>query len=339
LGTFFPKNVRYNTVHQALLSGWIKEDEMNVSVEGKLKQFSEQEGLTGLTIRGLKAISTGTPGYTVSKGKQFLAFQKRIHGELLNHRVIHRNAFTAWFKQGDLSLEQVRAFVVQFSVFSNLFLVAQLLKVINADSLDGMRASKEILANEIGVIFSSARMRPKAVKDPDQEGDPALVSTEGTVDGGTFRFQAAHFEWLLTLGQKLGLTFGQMGKKRHGKPSTLHFCNELARLYGSEDYEISQAASYAVENWAAAGFWKELIQGLTVFKKTHIPDLPLAFFTWHDKIESQHAQHTQEELEEYYFEHDIQETHFIQYGNQMLDAVAVFWDGLDAQRKEIARSV
>ena len=49
--------------------------------------------------------------------------------------------------------EQARAFLIQFSVFSNQFLVAQLQKVLNAETLEEMRASKEILANEIGVGF------------------------------------------------------------------------------------------------------------------------------------------------------------------------------------------
>jgi hypothetical protein len=132
--------------------------------------------------------------------------------------------------------------------------------------------------------------------DSDREGDPALVATEGTVDGGKFRFQASHFEWLLRFGQSLGLTFDDMGKRRHGFPSTLFFCDELFRLYGSDDYNQAMGAAFAVENWAAAGFWKELIAGLERMKATRVPDMPLAFFTWHDKIEEQHKEHVWEEL-------------------------------------------
>ena len=62
-------------------------------------------------------------------------------------------------------------------------------------SLDTYRAGKEILLNELGVVFRSDRAAAA-------EGvDPALVSTEGTVDGGRFRFGAAHFEWLLRFGR------------------------------------------------------------------------------------------------------------------------------------------
>ncbi len=271
-----------------------------------------------------------------ARTKQFANFKKRIDRELLRHRVITNNEFTAWFSMGEMTMEQVRAFIAQFSVFSNLFLIAQLHKMINADSVEGMRASKEILANEIGVIFNAPGKTKLTVKDKEREGDPELVSTEGTIEGGNFRFQAAHFEWLLKIASKLGLEFGDLGRRSVGTKSTLHYCDELVRLYGSDDYEISQAASFAVENWAAAGFWKELIQGLAIFRKKHKIDLPLAFFTWHDRLEDQHARHTQEELQEYYLKHSgIDENKFIKYGNEMMDGIAVFWDGLNEQRRRI----
>ncbi|MBI2609319.1 MAG: hypothetical protein HYW47_06960 [Deltaproteobacteria bacterium] len=263
--------------------------------------------------------------------QECVKFQERINKELLKHKVITHNPFTQWFAKGEANFEQVKAFIVQFSVFSNLFLIAQLKKMINADSLEGMRASKEILANEIGVIF-------KNKKDKKARGKSILVSTEGTVEGGTFRFQAGHFEWLLKIASTLNLSFQDIGKRRYGTASTLHFCDELARLYGNENYEISQAASYAVENWAAAGFWKELVQGLKKFRVKYSLDLPLAFFTWHDRLEEQHALHTQEELEEYFLEHKIDQDKFIKHGNEMMDAIWVFWDGLDKQRKKLVES-
>ena len=55
----------------------------------------------------------------------------------------------------------------------------------------------------------------------DREGDPELVSTEGTVDGGIFRFKAAHFEWLLAVGEAFGLGFHNLGKRKQGRPTTL----------------------------------------------------------------------------------------------------------------------
>ena len=279
------------------------------------------------------------------EAKNFDRFKETIEREFMRHPAVTKNQYTKWFSQGDVPLNHLRDFTVQFSVFSNQFLLAALNRVINADTLDASREAKEILMNELGVIYNkpavfglrasgsglqgSGSPRANAI---DREGDPALVSTEGTVDGGKFRFQAAHFEWLLRFGEPLGLTFDDMGKRRHGTPSTLHFCDELFRLYGSDDYNAAMGASYAVENWAAAGFWKELIAGLEKIKAKSLPDLPLAFFTWHDRIEDQHKAHTWDELRACYDSSKFREAPFIRAGAAMLDGVKVFWDGLTELR-------
>jgi hypothetical protein len=267
--------------------------------------------------------------------KNFAVFKNTIDRHFMKHPVVVDNAYTAWFARGDMPLDHLRHFTVQFSVFSNQFLLAALNRVINADTLHAARESKEILMNELGVIYNSRSTGEKtgaAHVDHDREGDPALVSTEGTVDGGTFRFQAAHFEWLLRFGQPLRLGFDDMGKRRHGTPSTLFFCDELFRLYGSDDYNEAMGAAFAVENWAAAGFWKQLIAGLDRIKREQVPALPLAFFTWHDKIEEQHKGHVWDELKEVYDSPKFREEPFIRAGVEMLDGVKVFWDGLDRDR-------
>ncbi len=266
--------------------------------------------------------------------RQFLA---EVDRDFLHHRIITDNAYTRWFRDGHATDQELRHFIKQFSVFSNQFLVAALLKVINAPSLQQTRASKEILLNELGVIYRRTG-QPVGVHaglsdaDKDREGDPDLVSTEGTVDGGLFRFRAAHFEWLLGVGEGLGLGFNDLGKRRHGRPTTLHFCDELQRLYGSEDGQIAEGASFAVENWAAAGFWQELEDGLMAIKRERHPQLRLAFFTWHNRVEAQHAGHTMEELEDVFFDEDFAHDKFFQGGREILDAVAAFWDGLNSDR-------
>ncbi len=264
---------------------------------------------------------------------RFSRFVDRCNQELMTHSVITDNKYCQWFAKGEVSRENVRHFVQQFSVFSNLFLIAQLMKVINSGSLEGMRASKEILANELGVIFNKPGSSLGEVQDTDRDGDPDIVSVEGSVDGGTFRFRAAHFEWLLKIGEKLDLGFNDMGKRRNGTPATIFFCDQLAAIYGNEDPNIAEGASFAVENWAAAGFWKQLVAGLDAFKKREQKDLPLAFFTWHDRIEEQHAGHVMDELEEVFFEgDDFDEDKFIQGGRDMLDGTEAFWVGLNEQR-------
>ncbi len=268
--------------------------------------------------------------------KNFDAFKQTIEERFMHHPVVTGNAYTQWFAHGEMPVEHLRRFAIEFSVFSNQFLLAALNRVINADTLHSARESKEILMNELGVIYNKGASGESAAAEganADREGDPALVSTEGTVDGGKFRFQAAHFEWLLRFGQSLGLTFDDMGKRRHGSPSTLHFCDELFRLYGSDDYNEAMGAAFAVENWAAAGFWKELIAGLEKLKATRVPEMPLAFFTWHDKIEEQHKAHVWDELRECYESPKFREGPFLATGVKMLDGVKVFWDGLDTIRR------
>lgn len=267
----------------------------------------------------------------------FRTFLADVDRDLMHHRIITDNRYTRWFQQGLATDDELRHFIRQFSVFSNQFLVAALERVINAPTLEQAHAAKEILMNELGVIYRkpgapAATTSNLSEADKDREGDPELVSTEGTVDAGIFRFRAAHFEWLCHVAEGLGLGFQDIGKRRHGRPSTLHFCDELIRLYGSEDWMIAEGASFAVENWAAAGFWQELEDGLLTIQKSRHPRLKLAFFTWHNRVEAQHAGHTMEELEEVYFSPDFDKNKFMKGGRQVLDAVAEFWDGLENDR-------
>ncbi len=240
------------------------------------------------------------------------------------HPVVTDNAYTRWFASGAATRGEVRHLAVQFSVFSHLFVEAQLRKVINAADLETYRAGKEILLNELGVVFNAGGRPPVAAGDT----DPELVATEGTVDGGRFRFGAAHFEWLLRFARPLGLGFADLGKRRHGTAPTLFFCDELLEVYGSDDAATAEGASYAVEHWAAAGFWKELITGLERFRARECPELPLAFWTWHDKVEDQHAAHTADELDEAFAQPWFDDGRFLAGAARMLDGVHAFWDGL-----------
>lgn len=270
------------------------------------------------------------------------SFRARVEQLVHQHPVVVDNAYTRWFAEGDASAAEVRHLAVQFSVFSHLFVEAQLRKVINAADIESYRAGKEILMNELGVVFR-APANPAGTDGPGVRGvpeanvDPDLVGTEGTVDGGRFRFAAAHFEWLLRFGAALGLSFDDMGKRRHGTTATLFFCDELLRIYGSEDASVAEGASYAVENWAAAGFWKELIAGLRSYKARECPELPMGFWIWHDKIEDQHAAHTADELAEAFFRPDFDEERFCSGAVEMLDGVKAFWDGLERDRIKMRR--
>jgi hypothetical protein len=233
-------------------------------------------------------------------------FKRIVTDTVERHPIVRYNRYTQWFSMGNVSHDALRAFAVQFSVFSHLFLEAQLRKCINAPDLASYRAGKEILMNELGVGFTPG----------------------GSVEGGTFRFTAGHFEWLAHFAATLGLGWEDIGKRRVGSPSTLSFCDALVTWYGAEDESTAAGASYAIEHWAAAGFWKELIAGFRIVKRDHIPDLPLGFWTWHDALEEQHAQHTDDELAQAFAKPGFSSERFIEAGGAMLDAVESFWNGL-----------
>ncbi len=262
---------------------------------------------------------------SVATTPDFRIFEARAADLVARDPVVVANPYTPWFATGAATRADVRHLTVQFSVFSHLFVEAQLRKVINADDLDGYRAGKEILLNELGVVF-----RPR--NGAGAGTAPELVSTEGTVDGGTFRFAAAHFEWLVKVAEPLGLGFADLGKRHHGTAGTLFFCDELMRLYGSEDASTAEGASFAVEHWAAAGFWKELIAGLRAFKANECAELPLGFWTFHDQLEDQHAAHTEDELREAFETEGFDENRFLRGASEMLDGVHVFWQGLADDR-------
>jgi hypothetical protein len=256
---------------------------------------------------------------TTALARDLEGFRQRVAAAVDRHPVVVGNTYTQWFATGQASADHVRHLTVQFSVFSHLFVEAQLRKVINAADLETYRAGKEILMNELGVVFNGRS----------HDGEP----TEGTVDGSRFRFTAAHFEWLVRFARPLGLRFEDLGKRRHGTASTLLFCDELLRVYGSDDASTAEGASYAVEHWAAAGFWKQLIAGLTAFKQRECPELPLGFWIWHDQVEDQHAAHTDDELTAAFELPGFDEERFLAGATEMLDGVKVFWDGLDGDRR------
>ena len=270
-----------------------------------------------------------------SGGKHLFSLTNRIpfffHSDVL-HLSVHVCADCEWFGKGEATVEQAQDLVVQFSVFSNLFLLAQLNKVINAPSLDDMREGKEILANEIGVVFRP----PKKNLDTSKGFDPSVVSVAGSVVGGVYNHRAAHFEWLCDVGESMGLSFDDLGKRKHGSESTLHFCDELYRIYGSDDPNVALGASFAIEHWANAGFWDDLVAGFSSMNKKGVAQTPLGFWKFHQALEAQHAAHTMDELEEAYAEGRVtDEVAFEKAANEMLDACQVFWEGLEVKRQEL----
>ena len=250
-----PASRRLRRVHRQGANGRARRDDRHVPA---VAADDRRGGARGRELR--RQLVAGEVaqrgGRTTMTGKAFETFKDTVDQEFMHHPVVVNNAYTAWFAESRLPLDHLRHFTVQFSVFSNQFLLAALNRVINADTLEAARESKEIVMNELGVIYAAgerprpgarpvdadriyvdpkrARPGPRSL-DADREGDPALVATTGTVEGGTFRFQAAHFEWLLRFGGALGLRFGDMGKRRHGDRSTLFFAPSISTTRPTPD--------------------------------------------------------------------------------------------------------
>jgi hypothetical protein len=263
------------------------------------------------------------PSLRVVPGMANPAFRTRLHLTVNEHPIVLRNPYTSWFAKGALSKEEVARFTREFSVFSHQFIIAQLRKVIESPDMEAYHAGKEILLNELGVVF-----RPPGQPVLVEGTTPDVVSPTGTVDGATYRHAAAHFEWLVAFAKPLGLGFGDLGKRRHGSPTTVRFCDQVIELYGSSDPNVAAGASFAIEHWAAAGFWKELIQGLQRFKDQSGLPLNLGFWVFHDRLEQQHADHTSDELAELEATPGFDPEAFLKGARGLLEAVQGFWQGL-----------
>lgn len=259
------------------------------------------------------------------------AFKSVVRKELFTHPVITDNPFTSWFARGEADEEQVADLLVQFSVFSNHFLVLQVKRMVNAGTLEGERCARNILMNECGV---------------------GLDPRTGSVEGRTFATGNAHLNWLREAGAVIGLEPMQLGRWAQGSEATHRFLNGLDKTYGSHDPMIGAGASFAIECWAASGlgggprleagnFWRQLIRGLEAVNARRASEglelIPLAFFKFHAEIEAGHGVNVWRELEETFAMPGFDQKKFIRGGKKALDAIEVFWMGLDASRRENGR--
>lgn len=258
---------------------------------------------------------------------KFQTFKQKIDLEFFQHPVVAANPYTSWFKEGLATEEQVKDLIVQFSVFSNHFILLQAKRMIFAGTEEGERCARNILMNECGV---------------------AMDAKTGEVEGRTFSTASAHINWLREIGTELGIAAMDMGRWERASPSTRVFLKGLDKTYGSLDAQIGAGASFAIENWAAFGlggpqesinFWKELIVGLESFNRGRVsedlPPLPLGFFRYHFQIESGHGANVWKELEATFHNPDFNARKFLKGGKLALDAIHTFWLGLDEARKKL----
>src|SRR5256714_8207354 len=127
---------------------------------------------------------------TLVQSRELAEFQQRVDEVVARHPVVVDNHYTRWFATGRMSADDVRHLTVQFSVFSHLFVEAQLRKVINASDIDTYRAGKEILMNELGVVFNGSAAgggeSDGAAGGGESDVADALAASEGTVDGSRY---------------------------------------------------------------------------------------------------------------------------------------------------------
>jgi hypothetical protein len=256
-------------------------------------------------------------------------FKRLIERELFTHPVIVDNAYTRWFSRGEATYPQVSDLLLQFSVFSNHFLVVQTKRMVNAASEEAERGARFILMSECGV---------------------GLDRETGSTEGRAFKTENAHINWLRGAAAALGVEPRALGRWSAGTPSTHAFLDGLDRTYGSRDGWVGAGASFAIENWAAFGigrgpelearnFWKELITGLEGFnrQRSHagLAPLPLGFFQYHFELETGHGANVWRELEESFIDPAFDREKFLAGGKEALESIHVFWRGLDSARRAL----
>lgn len=266
---------------------------------------------------------------TNQNASEFAAFRETIARELLQHAVIRANPYTEWFKRGEANHEQLVDLITQFSVFSNHFLVAQVRRMVFADTEEGERCARNILMSECGV---------------------GLDPRSGSCEGKSFATANAHINWLRECGTALGLAPMDLGRWHKANPSTKAFLRALEATYGSADSDVGLGASFSIECWAAFGighapeleaknFWHELITGLEACNARRVQEnlapVPPGFFKYHFALESGHGANVWAELEESFKRPGFSPSKFLRGGKKALDAINRFWLGLEESRRAL----
>jgi hypothetical protein len=263
--------------------------------------------------------------------KQIASLREELTPEVFSHEVIRWNPYTKWFKSGEANTAQITDLVLQFSVFSNHFIPLEAKRMVNAATEEGEREARAILGSEIGV---------------------SIDATTGNIEGHRFSHNAAHIKWLRDVGEMLGQERNKLGKWALGSPATHEFLTRLEAVYGSPDNNIGSGASFAIESWAGYGigkgeeaesnnFWRELIVGLEVYNQKHrktagLPPLNIGFFRFHFGLETGHVANVEHELAEVFMRRDFDRNKWLYGAREALDAIFVFWKGLDESRKKLA---
>ena len=260
--------------------------------------------------------------------KRFEEFWENVKDEIHSHPVIVANPYCKWFRKGEVTKEQLIDLFEQFAVFSKWFLLAQLMRVLNASDPEAEAHARYILLNELGV----------------------RINPDGSTENQIFKTRWAHINWLRETARPLHLDPYTLGSWDSASPSTRAFIKGLEDTYGNKDGEVGRGASYAIETWAAWGigkgneaesnnFWKELITGIEIYNKTNRLEgesaIPLNFFLFHFNSEKMHGDNVLDELKESFSKPEFDCQKFIGAGVKALNSIHTFWLGLDQSRKNM----
>jgi len=261
--------------------------------------------------------------------ENYLRFRERKQREIDGHDGM-RNRYTLWFKEGTASDAQIRDFYYQFGGFSRLFPIIQALRVYYAETEEEEEDARSILANEYGV---------------------GIDMETGNTEGKKFSHKSAHIKWLRDAAEVFDIARMELGLWELCSHSTQEFLEQLTGIYGHKSHNKRAAASFAVETWAGFGigggeeaesnnFWKELITGFSVINNRReqqgLPGMPMGFFLYHFALERAHVANVEHELEEAFFSPEFDEEEWFEGARTALDAVNIFWLGLEETRKQLA---
>lgn len=247
--------------------------------------------------------------------QDFLIFEKRHEVEFFQHPIMN-DPYTTWFAKGEQNPAQMRAFFVQFAVFSLRFVAAAALRYAMARGKHARYEAWEILTSEIGGLFSAT----------------------GSADGNIIKFSDAHINWLTEGAEAYGLTEDDLNAY-NGIPEMNNFCSTFMLSYGSADYTEAVAAATAIETIAyLCKMWERLETGRVLYDLRHEikRKKEFRFFSGHGEVEPFHAQHAIADSREQYMLGRIEDDRYFLVGRKMLDSWLGSWVGMDRQRLELA---
>jgi hypothetical protein len=303
-----------------------------------IQQF-DLNGLESLSDATLMSYLDGQ--FTPDELQGYMRFKERIAQELPQHPVFTQNHFLDWFSDENLDDYHVQHFLIQFAIFAEGMAHAQFGQMQALDS-----AQQAAIEDMMSEGFSSNEPNPFSQlnftiqKNLSQNGNGTLSNytdvKEHLMEGGLLRYMTPHYSLIAKVAEHLGMPFELLGQKELATENTAFVCKEMIKHYSHPDPEVSFAAAFAMEFWTEQGFWDQILAGLIRYKHTKgIADFPVAIFTWNGKHQDAYETARMKKLEHYYFNHVVNEEHFINAADDLLDTIMLFWEGLFSDRKLI----